>query len=307
MRPDLVRLISFSAAVALCAGKASMDDFEQGWIIASNNHNDDNHNGGDADAIIMRIEKLEGAAASLERSVDELEARLAGILQPKERVAEEAVAETSRGRKLSSSSSQQSARLTFDGSQLIFLDSVNISGSVTADVCMCGQVLTPTPAPTWSAFEDRTADVLDLTTTDADLKGFLGGFTDDTYGYFVPDYDGVTGVRFGKVARVTLSDFSTVDVLDLSTTDADLKGFTDAFTDGTYGYFVPYYNGVIKFGKVARVTLSDFSTVDVLDLSTIDSDLKGFNSGFTDGTYGYFSPYSNVAGANGKVARVALG
>ena len=203
MRPDLVRLISFSAAVALCAGKASMDDFEQGWIIASNNHNDDNHNGGDA--IIMRIEteieKLEVAAASLERSVGELQARLAGILQPKERVAEEAVAETSRGRKLSSSSSQQSARLTFDGSQLIFSDSVNISGSVTADVCMCGQILTPTPAPTWSAFEDRTADVLDLTTTDADLAGFVSGFTDDTYGYYVP-YG--PNARIGKVARVAV-------------------------------------------------------------------------------------------------------
>ena len=52
-----------------------------------------------------------------------------------------------------------------------------------------------------------------------------------------------------------LSDFSTVSVLDLTTTDPDLKGFFGGFTDGAYAYFVPESNGDI-FGKVARVALS---------------------------------------------------
>ena len=43
--------------------------------------------------------------------------------------------------------------------------------------------------------------VLDLTGTDAALKGFHGGFTDGRYGYFVPNYNGVC---FGKVARVQM-------------------------------------------------------------------------------------------------------
>jgi len=78
--------------------------------------------------------------------------------------------------------------------------------------------------------------ILDLTTIDADLKGFAGGFTDGRYGYFVPWNN---GTYFGKVVRIDLNDFSTVSVLDLTTTDADLKGFFGGFTDGRYGYFVP--------------------------------------------------------------------
>ena len=42
--------------------------------------------------------------------------------------------------------------------------------------------------------------------------------------------------------------------LDLTLTDASLKGFAEGFTDGRYGYFVPYNNGA-PFGKVARVDL----------------------------------------------------
>ena len=91
-------------------------------------------------------------------------------------------------------------------------------------------------------------------------------------------------------------------VLNLATTDPDLKGFIGGFTDGRYGYFVPYNNGAY-FGKVARVDLSNFSTVSVLDLSTTDPDLKGFYGAFTDGKYGYFQ---NRLGPHGKIARVNL-
>jgi hypothetical protein len=93
--------------------------------------------------------------------------------------------------------------------------------------------------------------VLDLTSTDADLKGFFGGFTDGRYGYFVPYSN---GSRHGKIARVDLNDFSSVSVLNLTGTDADLKGFIGGFTDGRYGYFVPYDNG-LRHGKIARIQL----------------------------------------------------
>ena len=145
--------------------------------------------------------------------------------------------------------------------------------------------------------------VLNLATTDADLKGFYGGFTDGRYGYFVPCHN--NAASFGKVARVDLTDFSTVSVLNLASTDAELVGFRGGFTDGRYGYFVPDNNGVVYLGKVARVDLTDFSTVSVLNLASTDADLKGFYGGFTDGRYGYFVPYNNGV-ASGKVARVDL-
>ena len=45
-----------------------------------------------------------------------------------------------------------------------------------------------------------------------------------------------------------------ITVLNLASTDADLKGFIGGFTDGRYGYFVPYNNGA-SFGKVARILM----------------------------------------------------
>ena len=55
---------------------------------------------------------------------------------------------------------------------------------------------------------------------------------------------------------------------------------------------MPFFNNDY-FGKVVRVDLATFSQVQVLDLATIDPDLKGFWGGFASGGYGYFVPYSN--------------
>ena len=66
-----------------------------------------------------------------------------------------------------------------------------------------------------------TVAVLDLTTKDAALKGFAGGFTDGAYGYVVPYSN---GAWHGEVAQFSLQDFSTVAVLDSTTTNAALKG-----------------------------------------------------------------------------------
>ena len=105
------------------------------------------------------------------------------------------------------------------------------------------------------------------------------------------------------MARVDLATFSQVQVLDLTATDPDLKGFYGGFASGGYGYFVPYYNGAL-LGKVARVDLATFSQVQVLDLTATDADLKGFYGGFASGGYGYVVPYANGA-YFGKVARFA--
>ena len=73
---------------------------------------------------------------------------------------------------------------------------------------------------------------------------------------------------WSRRTRLSLPDLSTVAVLDLTTQDAALKGFAGGFTDGAYGYVVPYING-------AWLSWQDFSTVAVLDLTITNAALKG--------------------------------
>jgi hypothetical protein len=134
---------------------------------------------------------------------------------------------------------------------------------------------------------------LNLASTDADLIGFMGGFSDGNYGYAIP-------YSHKKVARFLLSDFTTVSVLDLGGISASYTGFMGGFTDGRYGYCIPYNNGS-EFGTLVRFYLTDFASVVVLDLSSYDSDLVGFTSGFYDGRYCYLSTYTNT-----KIARIDL-
>ena len=47
--------------------------------------------------------------------------------------------------------------------------------------------------------------------------------------------------------------------VNLASVDSDLRGFQGGFTDGRFGYFVPYNNGT-HFGKVARVNISPLNT-----------------------------------------------
>ena len=44
-------------------------------------------------------------------------------------------------------------------------------------------------------------------------------------------------------------------LLDLSATNAGMRGYNGGFTDGRYGYFVPFLDGVNYHGRVARVQL----------------------------------------------------
>ena len=70
---------------------------------------------------------------------------------------------------------------------------------------------------------------------------------------------------------------SSID-LPVAATDDALKAFRGGFSDGTYGYAIPNYNSA-RFGKVARFSLADFATVQILDLTATDSNLKGFHEG----------------------------
>ena len=175
---------------------------------------------------------------------------------------------------------------------------INANGSVVCD------------SPRTGFYPLLQAQALDLAPVDAALGPFSGSFTDGRYGYFVPAFV-TTGYQGSKVARVDLGTFNGggVTVLDLALADPGLKGFNGGFTDGRYGYFVPYRNsGSTYSGKIARVDLQDFTLggVTVLDLALVDSQLKGFAGGFTDGRYGYFTPSYNGSTNPGKLARVDL-
>jgi hypothetical protein len=157
-------------------------------------------------------------------------------------------------------------------------------------------------------FNTGGVTILDLTLVDSTLKGFVGGFTDGRYGYLVPNY--YVDTYHGKVVRIDLRNFTPggVTVLDLGAIDPDLKGFWGGFTDGRYGYFVPWAQAVDTYsGKLARVDLSNFtpSGVTVRDFSATNPALKGFRGGFTNGAYGYFVPFQQPQ-EFGKVVRIQL-
>lgn len=129
-----------------------------------------------------------------------------------------------------------------------------------------------------------------LNETNDAWTGFSGGFTDGTFGYLVPFASKeVPMVYHGKTVRFRLNNLNDITVLDLAHTDSDLVGFKGGFSDGTYAYYSPHKchcEDVTNCfpsdpaSKVARVSLAEFNSVEVLDLADTDSDLKGFGNTF---------------------------
>ena len=149
---------------------------------------------------------------------------------------------------------------------------------------------------------------LDVSTAgNTNAKGFHGGFTDGRYGYLVPHSN---GAYHGILTRVDLQNFtiSGVSYVNVSTGNANAAGFIGGFTDGRYGYLVPYNNSTARHGIFTRIDLQNFTTsgVTYLDVSTAgNTNAKGFYGGFTDGRYAYLVPNNNGA-YNGILTRVEL-
>jgi len=188
--------------------------------------------------------------------------------------------------------------------------------------------------------EGSLVSVLDLTEYDDDLRGFMGGFEGEGYGFLVPHHKGFSCERAihppppagpaqkgvgekllgcdgdaysGKLVRFDLGDFKTVDVIDLEKVHRDLVGFNGAFTAGRYAFLVPYrrssnfYSGYNLMptcnGLVAKI---DMITLDVtyIDLTVIKVELCGFAGGFSAGRYGFLVPYYNGQGTSGYHGQV---
>jgi hypothetical protein len=149
------------------------------------------------------------------------------------------------------------------------------------------------------------------------LAGFAGGFVDYFgWAYFVPRRT-YGGFRHGKVVRVRYDNFSHIEWLDLATAPTILadtattgilgppvssrKGFAFGFTAGRHAFFLPFFNGAIYSGEIARVDSTDFTKVETLDLMLLDKNYVGYSSGFTSGSHGYLVPADSRIGVHGNV------
>jgi hypothetical protein len=138
--------------------------------------------------------------------------------------------------------------------------------------------------------------VLALTTTGAELDGSFCRLSGATYGYLVPFYNGAYHRKELRVHAQRVYDSGCVRYRH----DGRLKVFSGGFSDATYGYLVPYVGGA-NSGKMPRfmpsdfTTLSDFSTMAVLALTTTDAEPGGSFCRISGATYGHLVPLCNGA------------
>mmetsp|Transcript_46213 Transcript_46213/g.144535 ORF Transcript_46213/g.144535 Transcript_46213/m.144535 type:complete len:622 (-) Transcript_46213:133-1998(-) len=183
--------------------------------------------------------------------------------------------------------------------------------------------------------------VLDLTNVNPDLRGFVGGFSHEEFGYLVPFFDGTTAGHI--VAKVDLEAFDEagVTVLDLFNGAERYSGYFGGFTYGDYGYIVPSrtFTGPLNMsttsytadgftgedvvhersayggdhletffsGHLVRFPLASFDDVQVMDLTLNDTDLRGFSGGFHVGKYGFLVPFQcDPYWFHGKIPKIDL-
>lgn len=145
----------------------------------------------------------------------------------------------------------------------------------------------------------RSVAYLNLSEVDSELRGFIRGFAYKQFVIFSPSrskfYSPGTTAQSGKVARLDTGKFDKegVSFLDLAAAyrsqvpnlpDDSLRGFSGGFVSGKYGFFVPFFDGATFSGKICRINLDKFDEVQVLDLTLLDEDLRGFSGGIVSRT-----------------------
>jgi hypothetical protein len=185
----------------------------------------------------------------------------------------------------------------FDGRYVYFVPFGN-GTSTDGLVGRYDTMATFTSGSSWTTF--------DMTTVNAGAKGFQGAVFDGRYLYLVPNYNGSTDGLVGRYdTMATFTSGSSWTTFDMTTVNAQAKGFQGAAFDGRYVYFVPSYNGSID-GLVARYdTMAAFTAGGswaTFDMTTVNAGAKGFLGAAFDGRYVYFVPYS-TGPFDGLVAR----
>jgi hypothetical protein len=148
----------------------------------------------------------------------------------------------------------------------------------------------------------------DTATLDANATGFAGSAFDGRYVYLVPDNNGSS---HGIVTRYdTQASFSTAGAwatFDTTTVNASAFGFIHGVFDGRYVYFAPGNNGA-RDGVLARYDTQGAFTAtgswSIFDVTTVNTNARGFEGAAFDGRYVYLVPYSNaVSTSDGLVVR----
>jgi len=155
-------------------------------------------------------------------------------------------------------------------------------------------------------FSSSGVETLDLASINAVFnENFCGGFVAGGHAWLYQCYVNVAGGA-AWILRLTLSDFSSsgVQACDIAgSVNANLKGWSGGFSDGTYAYFIATNRAPgTESGYITRISLSDFSTdgtgVSFWNLEAVDTDMVGFRSGFHDGTFAYLTGYYHGGYAN---------
>jgi hypothetical protein len=148
----------------------------------------------------------------------------------------------------------------------------------------------------WSGF--------DITTVDANAKGFEGAVFDGRYLYLIP-YAGGGGIVARYDTQATFADKASWAVFNTTTVDPNANGFAGGTFDGRYLYLAPRHglgNVVARYDTQAafgdKASWSSFTT------TTADPAASGFVGATYDGRYVYFVPYNNAANVyHGVVTR----
>lgn len=118
-----------------------------------------------------------------------------------------------------------------------------------------------------------------LTDIDTDLTGFKSAVCTAHHLFCVPH-------DHTKVVSVDMSDFTTVTSFDLATVNTDLKGFTRGLLLGNWLYLTGK-------GRMARLNVIDFSTVETLRLNWLNSYMTATTDCIEHDGWLYFSNPAN--------------
>jgi hypothetical protein len=185
---------------------------------------------------------------------------------------------------------------TFDGRYVYLVPFSNAYGVTDGVVTRYDTQASFTSGSSWSTF--------DTATVNASATGFSGAAFDGRYVYFAPNYNGVIdGVIARYDTQATFASSTSWSTFDITSVDANAKGFPGAVFDGRYLYLVP---GDAR-GLIARYdTQAPFATATswaTFDTTNVDANAKGFHAGAFDGRYLYFTPWYNGTAIHGVVAR----
>ncbi|MEQ1897986.1 MAG: hypothetical protein ABL971_11435 [Vicinamibacterales bacterium] len=187
----------------------------------------------------------------------------------------------------------------FDGRYVYFAPYRN--GSLSIGEVLRYDTQSPfTSQASWSTFDPSANDV------GTSPKGYWGAFFDGRYIYFSPEHQTGSIQEHGEVLRYdTTLPFN--QAASWLTYDAgahgvgtDPDGYKGIASDGTYLYFVPYWNGTASHGEVLRYdrrgafdVASSWATYTPA-ANGVGNIAKGFEGAVFDGRYLYFVP--NYAG-----------